>query len=485
LITVAAVACSFTPRSASSENAAPGDPEPKTVVGAIVQGSQANVTRLYEENCAKCHGQRGEGGGGGTRTLLTRAKYDQGNDRPFFDAIKNGVHDMGMPAYGATLSDPEIWSLVVHIRELQAKDLRQTEGSPKPENGVYKGQRRNYRVETVIDRGLDTPWALDWLPDGRMLVTNRPGSMVVVKDGKIISTVSGLPAVVDNGQGGLMDVSVHPDYAKNGWIYLSFSDPKQGGGRETFTKVVRGKIEFSGDSAAWKDQHTIWEAGQENYNRSGIHFGNKIVFDRKGHVFFSVGERGSGEKAQDLSMPNGKIYRVNEDGTIPSDNPFPNSPIWTYGHRNPQGLVIDLDGTLWDTEHAPRGGDELNRIQKGNNYGWPIISFGINYNDSPLVVPWPTADQKFTMPVFRWLPSVGTSGLDVVRGNAFPEWKGDLVAGGLSGQNLDRFRIKDDKVVDHEELIQGQGRVREVAVAPDGTIYVALNGPDKIIRLVP
>ncbi|HEY0867623.1 MAG TPA: PQQ-dependent sugar dehydrogenase, partial [Fimbriimonas sp.] len=426
-----------------------------------------------------------EGGGGGTRTFLTRAKFDQKNDRPFFDAIKNGIHDSGMPAYGETLSDPEVWALVVHIREMQAKALRAAEGSPKEENGVYKSQHHNYKVETVVDRGLDTPWGLDWLPDGRMLVTNRSGSMVVVKDGKAGPPIQGIPEVVDNGQGGLMDVAVHPDYAKNGWVYLSFSDPTAPGDRATFTKVVRGKLAFNGEAGRWTDQQTIWETDKENYTRSGIHFGNKIVFDGKGHVFFSVGERGQGERAQDLNRPNGKIYRVNEDGTVPSDNPFPNSPVWTYGHRNPQGLVFDLNGVLWDTEHAPRGGDEVNRIEKGSNYGWPVISFGINYNDSPASVPWPNEDQKFAMPVFRWIPSIGASGLDVATGAAFPKWKGDLLAGGLAGQNLDRLRIQNDQVVEREELVHGLGRIRDVDVAPDGTIYLALNGPDKIVRLVP
>jgi glucose/arabinose dehydrogenase len=194
--------------------------------------------------------------------------------------------------------------------------------------------------------------------------------------------------------------------------------------------------------------------------------------------------------AQDLSEPNGKVYRVREDGSVPQDNPFVNTPnaipsIWSYGHRNPQGLVMDLNGQLWDTEHGPRGGDELNRVQKGANYGWPLVSFSINYNDQPLTTPWPTPDQKITLPVYRWLPSIGACGLDMVAGSAFPKWKGDLMAGGLSGTNVDRIRVKGDTLVEREEIMHGMGRVRDVRTGPDGMVYVVLNQPDKVVRIAP
>lgn len=399
-------------------------------VRPVFQGS--SVTELYNNTCAKCHGYQGEGGGGGTKSLNMVDKFDQKHDRPYFDAIKKGVPDMGMEAYGSTMSDQQIWGLVVHIRELQAKALREQNGSPKPVAGVFKGQRHNYSVETVLDRGLKTPWGIDWLPDGKMLVTNRPGSMLVVADGKSTS-ITNLPEVRELGQGGLMDVAVHPDYAKNGWIYLAIADPAKSGGG-AMTKIVRGKLTISGETAAWGGQQTIFEVDQKFYNGAGIHFGSRIVFDGKGHVFFVVGERGGNMKAQALDNPYGKIYRVNEDGSIPKDNPYLSSAFpgtWSYGHRNPQGLVMGLDGNLWDTEHGPRGGDEVNRIQRGANYGWPVIAHSINYNDAPFQTPWPKAGQDMKVPVFRWLPSIGASGLDVARGSAFPQWKGDLLAGGL------------------------------------------------------
>ncbi|MFY9233739.1 MAG: PQQ-dependent sugar dehydrogenase [Fimbriimonadaceae bacterium] len=449
-----------------------------------------SVTQTYIETCAKCHGQDGEGGGGGTRTLLTEDKFDQKYDKPFFDAIKNGVPDMGMDAYGQTMSDEQVWGQVVHIRELQAKALRAKNGSPKATNGVYKSKLQNYKIETVIEAGLglETPWAIDWLPDGQMLITNRPGFIYLAQKGNLGLQVSGLPESREQGQGGLMEVAVHPDYKRNGWIYLAYSEPGKSGG--AMTKIVRGKLKIGKNAAAWTSQQTIWEADQKFYTGAGQHFGSRIVFDGKGFVYFAVGERGGNMLAQELTNPFGKIFRVKEDGTIPSDNPFASKAdaikgIWSYGHRNQQGMVMGLDGRLWVTEHGPRGGDEVNEIKKGANYGWPVVAFSINYNDAPFRVPWPKPGQDFTMPIFRWLPSIGVSGMDVMRGSAFPKWNGDILAGGLSGANLDRIRTKDGKLVEREELVYGMGRVREVAVGPDGFIYVALNSPDKIIRLVP
>lgn len=448
----------------------------------VPEFQQRSATALWEQNCASCHGDRGQGGGAGTRTLLTMELFDHRLDKRFFDAIKDGVKDTAMTAFGETMSPAQMWSLVVHTRELQMAALR-----PRPTQAEGKNvtQRANFRVETVlVGQGLKTPWAVDWLPDGHMLVTNRPGSMFVARDGKVVAEVSGLPAVRELGQGGLMDVAVHPDAKQNGWVYIAFAEA---GGNGVFTRVVRGKVKVDGASARWTDQQDIWKASASNYTNAGVHFGCRIVFDGKGHIFFGVGERGAGERAQNLGLPNGKVFRLNEDGTVPEDNPFAKTSgalpeVWTYGHRNPQGLVMDLDGQLWDTEHGPRGGDELNRIVRGSNYGWPVVSFGINYNDSPYRVPW--SDDGFAMPVYRWLPSTGVCGLDIARGPMFPNWKGDFLAGGLSGQCVDRIRVKDGEFVEFERVFSGLGRVRDVVSGPGGAVYVVLNEPDKVVRLV-
>ncbi|MFN7021333.1 MAG: PQQ-dependent sugar dehydrogenase [Phycisphaerales bacterium] len=459
-----------------------------------------SVTDLWSNNCKSCHGDRGQGGGAGTRSLLTDELFDQKFDRPFFDAVKLGLPDQGMAAFGETLSDAKIWGLVVHIRELQAKERRDRLGAPKPDNGVYATQHARYRIETVIDTkaGLEAPWSVDFLPDGRMLVADRPGRLRVFdpKSRTLSKPVSGTPAVRNRGQGGLMDVAPHPDFADNGWIYLSFTDELRKDGRSLgFTKVVRGRI--SPDNT-WTDQQTIFHADPSQYSTSDLHFGCRLVFRKvqdhdRHHLFFCIGERGNGPLAQRLDRPNGKVFRVWDDGSIPSDNPFTSDTaaipaIWSYGHRNPQGLVFDLEGRLWDTEHGPRGGDELNLIRKGRDYGWPSVSFGINYNDAPLVTPWPSGGRDIAMPTDRWIPSIGACGLDVVRGDAFPDWRGDLLAGGLSGANIDRIRLTQGDspaVLEREEILHGLGRVRDVVCGPEGHIYIALNAPDKIIKLVP
>lgn len=451
------------------------------------QQRRTNIPRLYQEACANCHGDKGQGGGAGTSTLITEELFKQDHDKRFFDAIKNGVPEMAMPAYGDSSTDEEIWALVVYVRELQKAGLRSKWGSTD-EDGVNQTQHHSFRVETVIPegQGLQIPWAIDWLPDGRALVTNRPGGMMLFQGERKIADIEGVPDVLHLGQGGMMEVAVHPDYARNGWIYLGYAEPKADGSRAALTKIVRGKLRGS----QWVNQETIFEASQDNYTRAGVHFGVRIVFDGKGHIYFSIGDRGAQSRAQELDRPNGKVFRVKEDGSIPSDNPFVGQPgaieaIWSYGHRNPQGLAFDRQGKLWDTEHAPRGGDEVNLIQKGKNYGWPEVSFAMNYSGTPFRTPWPSPDQDFVMPNYRWLPSTGVCGLDVGRGTKFPRWNNDLLAGGLSGQNVDRVRIRNGRLVEREEILHGLGRVRDVVVGPDDFVYVVLNQPDKVIRLVP
>ncbi|MCX7800020.1 MAG: PQQ-dependent sugar dehydrogenase [Fimbriimonadales bacterium] len=479
--------CSSSPGPSAQAGGSTAQRALGATAASVVQS--ANITNLYRENCAHCHGERGQGGGAGTRTLLTEEKFDQKHDRAFFDAIKNGVPEMGMEAFGGSLSDEQIWGLVVHIRELQARALRERTGSPRAQNGVFRTKRAGYRLETVIGegQGLRTPWAIDWLSDGRMLVTNRPGALMV-KDGDELKTVQGTPAVIELGQGGLLDVAVHPEHARNGWVYLAYAEPASGR-RGGMTKIVRGKIEWRAGQPRWTSQQTIFEAAADSYTGAGVHFGSRIVFDGKGHLFFSIGDRGQQDLAQDLSKPNGKLFRLREDGSIPPDNPFRQpgqmQAVWSYGHRNAQGVAFDLEGNLWVTEHGPRGGDELNLIQKGRNYGWPLVAFSINYNDTPFRTPWPKQGQDIVLPVFRWLPSIGACGLDVVRGDAFPEWRGDLLAGGLSGTNVDRIRVRNGQLVEREEIVHGIARVRDVVVGPDGFVYLAFNDPDSVVRLVP
>ncbi|MGD9689033.1 MAG: PQQ-dependent sugar dehydrogenase [Phycisphaerales bacterium] len=470
-----------------------------------------SVERLWNNNCASCHGRSGEGGGAGTRSLLTDRARAQDLDRPFFDAVRAGVPDTAMPGFSATLTDRQMWGLIVHLRELQHRHFRESGGGPSPQRGVYTSTHHAYTVESIVSRGPDIPWALDWLPTGEMLITERPGTLRVFSNGKLSPPAANIPKVLDRGQGGLMEVAVHPHYDRNGFIFLAYSHPGEHDRRTSMTRIVRGKL--SPPAAAspnapwtWSDETVIFQADQSHYVRSDVHFGCRIAFDPTDPdiLFFSHGERGHADRAQDLARPNGKILRVRIDGSIPDDNPFRSRPgalaaVWSFGHRNPQGLVFDLKGNLWDTEHGPRGGDELNLILPARNYGWPIVSLGIEYSDAPFRTPWQdplpaNPADRFVLPTYRWLPSIGACGLDVCRpgpaGEAFPQWRGDLIAGGLSGNNVDRLRVGvnpdgSTSLIEHEELLVGVGRVRDVATAPDGSIYVILNGPDKVIRLAP
>jgi glucose/arabinose dehydrogenase/cytochrome c553 len=482
---------------------------------AQVATRTGKIVPIWQANCVSCHGENAAGKDGKAKSLLIDDYNDPALDRPYFDTVRNGRPGLDEHAFAGRLKDSEAWALVVYIRELQAGDWREKHGSPKPDAaGVYTSKHARFKLETVVAKGLTIPWAVDFLPDGRMLVTERSGKVRVhstgLPGGVLSAPITGTPKVREKGQGGLMDVAVHPEYAKNGWIYLSFSDDYKFEGKSYgMTKIVRGKLASEGGAFTWTDQQTIFEAKTEHYSGTDFHFGSRFAFDPKDPsvLFFSVGERGRPDYAQNTSRPNGKIFRVKDDGTIPAENPF-NTPealasgaygaLWSIGHRNPQGLSFDLEGNLWTTEHGPRGGDELNLVLKGKNYGWPTLCFGMNYDGAPLATPWADVtapdDPKVAaiqMPAYRWLPSIGACGLTVVKLPAsgkggFDAWKGDLIAGGLSGLNVDRIRVRDGKVVEREELIHPEVRIRAVKCGPDGSVYVVYNEPENaIVRLVP
>ena len=287
-----------------------------------------------------------------------------------------------------------------------------------------------------------------------------------------------------------MEVAIHPDFEKNGWVYLGFSDgtrEKKPDGKDDvkcITAVIRGKIK----DHQWTEQEWIYRPDPKFRTGAGVHFGTRFVFD-KGYIYFVIGERGGMMEVQDLKRPNGKIHRLHDDGRVPTDNPFVNTPdaipgIWSYGHRNPQGLAMDpRDGALYDTEHGPRGGDELNLILPGKNYGWPVITYGMNYDGTPMVAI--TEKEGMEQPLTYWQPSIATCGLDFYNGDKFPKWKGDLLVGALAQQEVRRVRLVDKKFVSQEIILKNIGRVRDVASGPDGLIYVILNNPDRIVRLVP
>ena len=358
------------------------------------------------------------------------------------------------------------------------------------QSAVQTSLQHSYQVTTVVE-GLVNPWSMAFLPGGDMLVTERPGRLRIVRNGKLLpDPVPGVPAVFARGQGGLLDIALHPNFATNHLIYLSYAKPTADSGGST-TAVARARFE----NDRLSDLTDIFVA----QTRGRGHYGSRLVFDRAGFLYLTVGDRQappSGDlaahPAQDISNHHGTINRLHDDGRVPTDNPFvgragARPEIWSYGHRNMQGLMIHPEtGELWATEHGPQGGDELNLIQKGHNYGWPVIGFGTNYGaGAPIHAT--TSREGMDQPVHFWVPSIATTAVMVYTGDRFPGWKGSVFVGGMAGQQLARLTLDGHQVVNEETLVRGRGRIRDVKQGPDGLIYLAIDGtvPTPILRLEP
>jgi len=355
-----------------------------------------------------------------------------------------------------------------------------TKKEETPQGAIVQSEKQKFKVDTITSQ-LKNPWGIAFLPDGRILITERAGEIRIVKDGKLLDEkLQGVPPVYAKGQGGLLDIQLHPNFKENAFIYLSYSKPVADSGG---TVIARAKLEGN----ALTNLEELFQAAP--LASSEVHFGSRIAFDENGYMFFTSGERGKKENAQDLTNHLGKVLRLHDDGTIPSDNPFVNvigakSEIWSFGHRNLQGLYYDkATGTLWEHEHGPRGGDELNVVEKGKNYGWPVITYGINY-DSTIITDL-KEKEGMEQPVRYWVPSIAPCGLTMVTSDKYPGWKGNLLVGALSHQLVARVEVRDKKFVKEERLLEKIGRVRAVVESPDGYIYVAMENPGKLVRLVP
>jgi glucose/arabinose dehydrogenase len=349
--------------------------------------------------------------------------------------------------------------------------------------GAMTAGGHTFRLEKVAEIDGEF-WSVEFLDSRTLLATQKTGVLWQFRDGKGIA-ITGTPAVHLLGQGGLLAVRKHPDYARNGWIYLTYTDALGGKGPEGMLRIVRGKIR----DGRWTEQQTIYQAPDRLYTDHGEHFAGRITFAGD-YLYFSLGDRGVQENAQALRNPKGKIHRVFHDGRVPPDNPFVDTPgavptIWSYGHRNPQGLYYDSrTRALWSTEHGPKGGDELNFIQPGRNYGWPRATHGINYDGT--TVSTHTELPGMESPRAHWSPSPGMSNLTTYDGKAFPKWRNHLLVATLAYQQLKLMRLDGNRVVGEDVLMDSLGRIRDVIVGPDGRPYVALNQPNgRIYRLAP
>jgi glucose/arabinose dehydrogenase len=425
----------------------------------------------YLQYCAGCHGEQHE-------RFAARAWVYGNSLKEVTATLKHGRPAIGMPEFAKAMNDTE-------IRELAEYTIREVAQVPKIIPSEFNVNEKvqsldlTFKLEEVAS-GMNIPWGMGFLPDGSMLVTEKTGKLFHIKNGKQ-SEITGVPKTVVRGQGGLMEVLVHPEFKKNKLIYLSFADGDTPD--KINTTIIRAVLKNGKLSRIQK----IFHANPDT--NSGSHFGCRMFFDKDGYLFFSIGERGRKENAQDLTNHCGKIHRIYEDGRIPADNPFVNTAgamptIWSYGHRNPQGLYYEkATNTIWENEHGPKGGDELNIVRKGLNYGWPVISFGINYDGT--VFTNDTARVGMEQPFHYWTPSIGPSSLTMVTSDKYPAWKGDFMSGSLSFEYLERTLIKNNRVVGRERLMPKIGRIRNVVQGPDGYLYIAVEKIGKVFKIVP
>lgn len=371
-----------------------------------------------------------------------------------------------------------LFSFTYVILSCQSSD--QAVGIANPQSEVSDTTAFGITAEKLYD-SLKNPWGLAWLPDGRLLVTERSGEILIFKNDKYTGEkLTGVPEVFNDGQGGLLDIKLHPDYGTNGWVYISYAKPVEGGAT---TAVMRFKIQGN----ALVEKKDIFLA--KPFLPANFHFGSRIVFDKDNFLYVSSGERGTQPKVQDLDNDHGKIHRLYDDGRVPDDNPFvgkgtAHASIWTYGHRNPQGMAYDAtNNRIWAVEHGPKGGDELNLIEKGKNYGWPKASYGINY-DGTVLTPYKEME-GVENPVRYWVPSIGPCGMTIVTSDKYPAWKGNLLVCALAFKHIARVQLSGTKFTGEEKLVQDIGRVRDAAQSPDGYIYAITEGPGLLVKLMP
>ncbi len=444
-----------------------------------IQDSFGKAAVHYQTYCGGCHGEK--------MNAFVDRKWKHGNTREdLFKAIKLGYDDEGMPAFDSAFNEKEIYHLADYIIS-GIKNVDRYASSDKPVSNIFKTENLTIRLDTVV-KGLNIPWGMAFLPGQEMLVTDRNGKFYYVKKDKSYTLIEGAPEVVYKGQGGLMDVILDPDYAKNKYIYLTYSKGKKEDGKDlATTAILKAKFE----NGKLTNQKDIFVA--EPYATTRHHYGSRMQFGKDGYLYFSVGERGGhNENPQQIKGNDlGKIHRIKSDGTFPADNPFvktsgAEASIYSYGHRNPQGMAMQPStGKIFVNEHGPRGGDEINLIVPGKNYGWPEITYGINYNGKPMGPNTKTAKDGMEQPLHQWTPSIGPSGMTFITGNKYKNWEGNIMSGSLRFQYLNRSILKDGKVVKEEILFKNIGRVRDVRMGNDGYLYIAVENPGIVYRLTP
>jgi glucose/arabinose dehydrogenase len=449
----------------SSEDAAPLD------------SATVRAMATYQTYCASCHGEQ--------MLAFADRRWKYGKERDsLIKSISGGNIDAGMPAWSAVLSPKEIEEMADYI--LTGIEQVEKYGFEKLAltSDTFETEALTFTLDTIAD-GMDIPWGMTLLPSGEMLVTEKEGTLYLVDQERNKTVVKGSPKVKYDSQGGLLDIVLHPDFENNHWLYISYADIEEKDG-ETLSGTAIDRYTYQ--NGALTERLEIFKG--RPYSTMQYHYGSMIAFDKEGYLFFTAGDRANRDvNPQTLTNPMGKIHRLHDDGRIPEDNPFVGQEdvipsIYSYGHRNEQGLSIDpQSGKLWSHEHGPRGGDELNLIEPGKNYGWPVISYGINYDGTTFTNE--LEKEGMEQPIHYWVPSIAPCGMTFVDSDKYPGWEGNILIGSLRYKYLNRVVMDGDKVVSEEPLMKNIGRLRNVIQGSDGYIYVSVESPGYVFRLKP
>jgi len=448
------------------------------------QESNPEAEALYQLHCAACHGKNMEGAQ--YSPLIKDAWIYAIDRRRMYNTIMYGITGTDMIAWSTVLSKEQINGLTDYI--LAKQDT--VPGSEAIIPDLLETEHYTLKVETLVSEGFrSSPWSIHFVDDRRALLTERRGGLRWMVDGKLDpQPIEGVPATTQYGDSGMLGMVLDPDYEKNGWVYIGYVHPLGDGSTKdtpAMTRVIRGRV----DGHRWVDQEDVFRLPDSLHFAQGTRWGCRLFFDKDGYLYFSIGDIGRNDEVQLISKPGGKLYRINPDGSIPKDNPCVGwmsaiEAIYTIGNRNLQGIdQHPVTGEIWATEHGPMGGDELNIIEKGKNYGWPLISYGINYDGSDVTTM--THLQGMEQPIKYWTPSPALSDLEFYTGDLFPKWKNQALVGALAFEEIKRLELEGDKVVSEEVLFKGIGRIRDINTASDGSIYVVINNPHAVVRLTP
>lgn len=443
-----------------------------------------NGEAIYKIYCAGCHGAQLQGNTA-SKLIKTDWKYGRGRGA-IIRNIKFGIPSTEMIKWGGALNDEDIRALadfIVTSQEVPPNAVR-----PIPERLTTKDYI--LKVEELVNSDIHTPWGIEFVDAHRALITERTGAIRWMVDGKLDpQPIQGLPKTYSqNTTGGFMDIALDPAFSKNGWVYFAFSHTTGNPSDKDvvgMTKVVRGRVK----GHQWTDEQTLFEVPDSLKVSGGNRWGSRLMFDKNGFLYFSIGDMARAKDSQNPGKPSGKVFRIRANGSIPKDNPFVGKKgalpaLFTIGNRNVQGIAQHpVTGEIWVTEHGPMGGDELNILRKGANYGWPGITYGVDYDGQ--VVSKETKKEGMEQPVVEWTPSIAVCPAEFVTSGLFPMWKNNLLVGALAFEEIRRLVIEDNKVIEQELILKGVGRIRDLKTGPEGALYVLLNDPDMILRISP